>query len=127
MNKKKGVAFSQSDSVDTSLEVDKQPADFKTGKSTENQNDDSDSSESEVEYKVKQDNEWYSSSLNFATPSVDEIIRHCIDEIWIRYDDDNNGYLDREETRAFIRDSLKGEDDGGREEDEEEDKNITDK
>ena len=60
--------------------------------------------------------------MQFETPSVDEIIKHCIDEIWDKYDDDNNGYLDREETKAFIKDSLKGEDkeDGDQEEDDEE-------
>ena len=55
-------------------------------------------------------NQWYSTSLQFEAPTIDEIIRHCIDKIWIQYDDDGNGYLDREETKAFIRDSLKGED-----------------
>ena len=47
--------------------------------------------------------------MHFETPSIDDIIKHCIDEIWEKYDDDNNGYLDREETKAFIKDSLKGE------------------
>ena len=45
---------------------------------------------------------------------------HCIDKIWIEYDDDGNGYLDREETRAFIQSSLKGEPDPNDKEDEEE-------
>ena len=35
---------------------------------------------------------------------------NCIDKIWDQYDVDNSGYLDREETRAFIKESIKGED-----------------
>ena len=48
----------------------------------------------------------------------------CIDKIWIEYDDDGNGYLDREETRAFIQSSLRGNDPAdleNQEEEEEED------
>ena len=35
-------------------------------------------------------------------PETDDIIRKCIDQIWEQYDEDNSGYLDREETRRFI-------------------------
>ena len=63
--------------------------------------------------------------MKFEAPTIDEIIRHCIDKIWIQYDDDGNGYLDREETKAFIRDSLKG-DDGQQSDPEDEDENMTD-
>ena len=51
------------------------------------------------------------SSLNFEIPSTDAILRNCIDKIWIKYDADNSGYLDREETRAFILESIRGETD----------------
>ncbi|KDO28899.1 hypothetical protein SPRG_05770 [Saprolegnia parasitica CBS 223.65] len=30
------------------------------------------------------------------------MIDRCIDDIWHTFDQDQNGYLDREETRAFI-------------------------
>ena len=41
---------------------------------------------------------------------MDDVLRIYIDKIWIKYDDDNNGYLDREETKQFISDSIKGVD-----------------
>ena len=60
----------------------------------------------------------------FDPPKLDEIMMRCIDKIWDVYDDDGNGYLDREETRAFIQSSLKGEPDpNDKEEDEEDDEN----
>ena len=33
---------------------------------------------------------------------IDEVIDNCIDDIWSTYDKDNSGYLDKQETRAFI-------------------------
>ena len=35
---------------------------------------------------------------------------NCIEKIWDQYDVDNSGYLDREETMAFIKESIKGGD-----------------
>ena len=35
----------------------------------------------------------------------------CIDQIWNQYDDDNSGYLDREEAQRFVTESIKSEDD----------------
>ena len=41
-------------------------------------------------------------------PEIDEIIMSCIDEIWNQYDDDQSGYLDKEECFNFIINSFKG-------------------
>ena len=30
-------------------------------------------------------------------PDIDEVIKNCIDTIWDKYDDDDSGYLDKEE------------------------------
>ena len=38
---------------------------------------------------------------------IDEVIRRCVDEIWSRYDDDGNDYLDKDETKRFVQDTLK--------------------
>ena len=35
--------------------------------------------------------------------SVDNIINKCVEEIWFLYDTDGNGYLDKDETRQFVR------------------------
>jgi Ca2+-binding EF-hand superfamily protein len=36
----------------------------------------------------------------------DQAIFNKIDEIWIKYDTDKNGVLDREETRTFVRENF---------------------
>ena len=48
-------------------------------------------------------------SLKLEAPGIDEMLMTCIDKIWNKYDDDNNGYLDKEETRAFVIESIKGD------------------
>ena len=35
--------------------------------------------------------------------SVHQIIRNCVDDIWDDFDDDGNGYLDKQETLAFVK------------------------
>mmetsp|Transcript_2824 Transcript_2824/g.1936 ORF Transcript_2824/g.1936 Transcript_2824/m.1936 type:complete len:88 (+) Transcript_2824:57-320(+) len=39
--------------------------------------------------------------------NIDEIIEKCIDDIWKKYDKDNNGHLDKHETRLFVQQTLK--------------------
>ena len=39
--------------------------------------------------------------------SVDFIIAKIVDDIWQKYDADNSGALDREETKAFMENTLK--------------------
>ena len=39
-------------------------------------------------------------------PTVDSIIGEAVDSIWQRYDKDNNGELDRDETMKFFKDTL---------------------
>ena len=33
----------------------------------------------------------------------------CIQSIWDQYDNDNSGYLDREEAKRFVMESIKGQ------------------
>ena len=40
-------------------------------------------------------------------PSVDDILYNCISKIWLKYDIDNSGYLDKEETKYFILENIK--------------------
>ena len=35
--------------------------------------------------------------------SVNDIIRNCVEDIWDDFDDDGNGYLDKQETLAFVK------------------------
>ena len=35
--------------------------------------------------------------------SAHEIIRNCVEDIWDEFDDDGNGYLDKQETLAFVK------------------------
>ena len=34
--------------------------------------------------------------------NIDWIIRQAVDDIWLQYDSDNSGSLDKEETRQFV-------------------------
>ena len=36
----------------------------------------------------------------------DEAINAVIDDLWLKYDDDNSGTLDKRETQNFIKDTL---------------------
>ena len=37
---------------------------------------------------------------------IDSIIEKCIDDIWKAYDKDNSGFLDKQETKAFVKNTL---------------------
>ena len=37
---------------------------------------------------------------------IDTIIEKCIDDIWKQYDKDNSGFLDKSETKNFIKNTL---------------------
>ena len=37
---------------------------------------------------------------------MNEVLQKCIDQIWFKYDDDNSGYLDREEAKKFVMESV---------------------
>ena len=43
---------------------------------------------------------------------IDQVIRKCVDEIWQKYDADGNGYLDKQETKQFVKDTLHDMSDG---------------
>ena len=43
---------------------------------------------------------------------IEQVIAKCVDEIWKKYDDDDNGYLDKEETKKFVKDTLSDMSDG---------------
>ena len=54
------------------------------------------------------DNEnWYLNSIHCNAPSIDEILKTCLDAIWNKYDEDNSGYLDRAECKKFVMESIK--------------------
>ena len=38
--------------------------------------------------------------------SVHEIVSNCVEDIWDDFDDDGNGYLDKQETLAFVKRQL---------------------
>ena len=38
--------------------------------------------------------------------SVHNIIKACVEDIWDDFDDDGNGYLDKQETLAFVKRQL---------------------
>ena len=46
------------------------------------------------------------------TSEIDAVISKCVDEIWEKYDKDNSGLLDKEETRRFVMDTLSDMADG---------------
>ena len=37
---------------------------------------------------------------------MNDILARCIDQIWIKYDEDCSGYLDREEAKKFVMESV---------------------
>ena len=37
-----------------------------------------------------------------ANSEIDAVIGKCVDEIWSKYDVDNSGALDKEETKKFV-------------------------
>ena len=39
-------------------------------------------------------------------PEIDDVIKNCIDSIWDKYDDDDSGYLDKQECFKFIMESF---------------------
>ena len=41
-----------------------------------------------------------------AQSEIDQVISKCVDEIWGKYDKDNSGALDRDETKLFVQDTL---------------------
>ena len=41
-----------------------------------------------------------------SSSNIDEIINQTIDDIWSNFDKDNSGYLDKNETKAFINSTL---------------------
>ena len=58
---------------------------------------------------TSQNKQWYESSISCDAPKIDDIVKKCIDDLWVKYDTDDSGYLDRQETFVFIKDSLQGE------------------
>ena len=47
-----------------------------------------------------------------ADSEIDQVIAKCVDEIWAKYDVDNSGALDKEETKKFVQDTLSDMQDG---------------
>ena len=41
-----------------------------------------------------------------ADNGVNDVINKCVDEIWSKYDTDNSGALDKEETKKFVSETL---------------------
>ena len=42
---------------------------------------------------------------------IDAVINKCVDDIWAQYDVDNSGALDRDETKEFVKKTLREMDD----------------
>ena len=57
---------------------------------------------------LKQKCPWYLTSIDCSPPDVNIILQSCIDKIWTQYDEDNSGYLDREEAKKFVTESISG-------------------
>ena len=47
-------------------------------------------------------------ALKSTTDDIHEVLKECVNEIWGEYDKDGSGVLEREETRTFVTDILKG-------------------
>ena len=41
-----------------------------------------------------------------SSAEIDSVIAKCVDEIWEKYDNDNSGALDKDETKRFVQDTL---------------------
>ena len=41
-----------------------------------------------------------------ADSNINDVIKKCVDDIWAEYDKDGNGCLDKEETKAFVKNTL---------------------
>ena len=39
--------------------------------------------------------------------NIEAVISSCVDDLWQQYDTDDNGCLDKQETKRFIRETLK--------------------
>ena len=37
---------------------------------------------------------------------LNDVINKCVNDIWAEYDKDGNGYLDKDETKKFVQDTL---------------------
>ena len=44
---------------------------------------------------------------------IDAVIKKCVDDIWLEYDKDGSGALDKEETKKFVDNTLSEMPDGG--------------
>ena len=44
---------------------------------------------------------------------IDKVIRKCVEDIWLEYDVDDNGALDKEETKKFVKNTLSEMNDSG--------------
>ena len=40
--------------------------------------------------------------MSTSLDGINAVIAKCVDDIWLDFDNDGNGHLDREETRAFV-------------------------
>ena len=45
-------------------------------------------------------------SMNFKIPNTDELFANIIDEMWDKYDEDGNGYIDKDEFHQFMLDTF---------------------
>ena len=61
---------------------------------------------------------WFETSMNMQTPALDDVLKNCIEKIWDKYDADGSGYLDREETQVFVKESITSDPDGDEADDE---------
>ena len=48
-----------------------------------------------------------------ADSEIDQVIGKCVEEIWAKYDNDNSGALDKDETKKFVQDTLADMSEGG--------------
>ena len=40
------------------------------------------------------------------TDQLNSVIEKCVNDIWAEYDKDGNGFLDKDETKAFVKNTL---------------------
>lgn len=48
----------------------------------------------------------YLNSLEFSIPNTEQMFRNIIEDIWEKYDTDNNGYIDKDEFYMFMQDTF---------------------